>query len=281
MRHSWFLALLLPLSLALAPVEARAQLELPRPSPAAKVIQQVGLTEITVDYSSPAVKKRKIWGGLVPYDQTWRTGANASTKVTFSKDVVVGGKPVPAGTYNLLSVPGAKSWTVMLNKDLTLNANVARYSPEQDVARFTVTPRAAPHRERLTFLFSDVTDDSASLDLEWEKVRVSLPIKTGTEAQVRQSIDRTIGGLWRVYANAARFLMEKKDYETALKYADQSLALREDWSNVWTKAQVLAARGDKKQARDLAEKANQLGSKNPQGFFAASDVKQALNDWKN
>jgi Protein of unknown function (DUF2911) len=279
MRHSCLLSALFLLTMA--PAAARAQqLELPRASPAAKITQQVGLTEITVDYSSPAVKKRKIWGGLVPYDQTWRTGANASTKVTFSKDVTVNGKPVPAGTYNLLSVPGAKTWTVMLNKDLTLGANVGKYNAELDVAKFPVTPRPIPHRERLTFLFNDVTDDTASLDLEWEKVRVSLPIKTDTDAQVRQSIDRTVGGIWRLYANSARYLMEKKDYDTALKYADQSLALKEDWFNTWVKAQVLAAKGDRKQAHALAEKANQLGSKNPQGFFAAGDVKQALSDWK-
>src|SRR6516165_6613067 len=78
---------------------ARADLELPRPSPFAKVVQTVGLTDITVDYSSPGVKGRKIWGAVVPYDQMWRAGANAATKITFSRDVTFAGKPVPAGSY--------------------------------------------------------------------------------------------------------------------------------------------------------------------------------------
>src|ERR1041384_4534287 len=85
---------------------ARADLELPRPSPFAKVWQVVGLTEITVDYSSPGVKGRKIWGGLVPYDQMWRAGANRATKVTFNKDVTFAGKPVPPGPYAFFVLPG-------------------------------------------------------------------------------------------------------------------------------------------------------------------------------
>ena len=148
-----------------------------KPSPEAKVSQQVGNTMVTVDYSSPAVKKRKIRGDLVPEGKLWRTGANASTKVTFSKDVTVGGKAVPAGTYSLLTIPTGKSWTVILNKNVGIGGNVDKYKEAEDVARFTSAPKAIPARERLTFIFSDVTDDAASLDLEWEKVRVSIPIK--------------------------------------------------------------------------------------------------------
>ena len=84
---------------------ARADLDLPRPSPFAKVSQTVGYTDITVDYSSPGVKGRKIWGSVVPYDKMWRAGANNATKVTFSRDVTFGGKPVPAGTYAFFVIP--------------------------------------------------------------------------------------------------------------------------------------------------------------------------------
>jgi hypothetical protein len=152
------------------------------PSPAAKVSQQVGTAEVSIEYSSPGVKKRKIWGELVPYDKMWRTGANASNKLTLTKDMTIGGKPVPAGTYNLLTIPGKKSWTIFINKDTTLNANVEKHSDALDVAKFTVTPKAIPFRERLAFIFSDVTDDSVNLDLEWEKVRVSIPIKAGANS---------------------------------------------------------------------------------------------------
>ncbi|HEX7499910.1 MAG TPA: DUF2911 domain-containing protein, partial [Polyangia bacterium] len=103
-------------TLLLASANAYAQPELPRPSPSAKVSQVIGLTEITVDYSCPAVKGRPIWGALVPYDQMWRTGANQATKITFSRDVTFGDKPVPAGTYSLFTIPSKGAWTVILNK---------------------------------------------------------------------------------------------------------------------------------------------------------------------
>jgi hypothetical protein len=256
------------------------QLELPRPSPGARVMRQIGLTEITVDYSSPAVRKRRIWGALVPYDKPWRTGANASTRVTFTKDVSVGGKTVPAGSYALLTIPGPKTWTVMLNRNTELAGNMDRYRPEEDVVRVTAVPRAIPHQEWLSFAFSGVTEDACVLDMDWEKLRISLPIKTFTAQQARQNIDRTLGGLWRVYANAARYMKDQKDYDAALKYIDQSLAMKEDWFNLWTKAEILAARGERKQALALAQKADELGSKNPQGFIYAADVKKALSEWK-
>ena len=153
----------------------------PKPSPAAMVKQTVGTTDITVEYSSPAVKKRKVFVELVPPGKLWRTGANASTKLTVSKDIQVGGKPVPAGAYSILTIPGPKSWTVIINKDTTIGGSMDKYKEADDVARITVAPKSIPSRERLTFLFSDFTDTSANLDLEWEKVRVSIPITVSAE----------------------------------------------------------------------------------------------------
>jgi hypothetical protein len=158
----------------------------PKPSPPGKVTQQVGTTDITVEYSSPGVKKRKVFTELAPAGKLWRTGANASTKITFSKDVTVGDKAVPAGTYSLLTIPG-KTWTVILNKDTTIGGNMDKYKESEDVARVTVTPKSIPSRERLTFIFSDFTDSKTNLDLEWEKVRVSIPITVATETAAAAS----------------------------------------------------------------------------------------------
>jgi hypothetical protein len=259
---------------------ALAQPELPRPSPSAKVGQTIGLTDVTVDYSSPAVKGRKIWGGLVPYDQMWRTGANTATKITFSKDVVFGGKPVPAGSYALFTVPGKTSWTVILNKKADQAGTGRDYQKDLDLVRFTVVPKPAPHRERMTFLFSDFTDDHGTLDLEWEKLRLSIPIKVATDEQAMANIAKAVDGTWRTYANAARYLTEnKKDLDTALRYADQSLALKEDWYNVWIKATVLAAKGDRKGAIALGEKSYALGQK-ADLFFLEPEIKKTLAEWK-
>jgi hypothetical protein len=267
-------------TLVLAASNASAQPELPRPSPSAKVMQVIGLTEITVDYSCPAVKGRPIWGALVPYDQMWRTGANQATKITFSRDVTFGDKPVPAGTYALFTIPAKGAWTVILNKKAEQPGTARDYKADLDLVRFQVHAKPAPHRERMTFLFSDFTDDKGSLDLEWDKLRVSIPIKVSTEEQALANIAKSIDGTWRTYANAARYLAEtKKDYDTGLKYIDQSLSLKEDWFNVWIKATLLAGKGKTKDAIALGEKAYGLGQK-AEFFFLEPEIKKTLAEWK-
>lgn len=274
------LSLGLAMALALGATAARADLDLPRPSPFAKVWQVVGLTEITVDYSSPGVKGRKIWGGLVPYDQMWRAGANQATKVTFSKNVTFAGKPVPAGSYAFFLIPTRDAWTVILNKKTDQSGTARDYKQADDLLRVSIKPKAAPHRERLTYLVTDFTDDKASLDLEWDKLRLSIPITVDTAAQAVANINATIDSTWRTYANAARYMLEnKKDYDAGMKYADQSLALKQDWYNLWIKAELLAAKGNAKDARATGEKAYELGSKS-ENFFLEGEIKKTLGEWK-
>src|SRR5205823_9641550 len=113
----------------------QAQLNVPAASPAQTTKQSFALGDITLDYSRPAVKGRTIFGDLVPYDNVWRTGANATSKITFSTDVKLEGKEVKAGTYGLFTIPGKTSWEVMLSKDLNLGANVGDYKKENEVVR--------------------------------------------------------------------------------------------------------------------------------------------------
>jgi hypothetical protein len=266
--------------LSLLPYSAFGQqLQLPRPSPGAKMSQTVGLTEITLEYSSPGVKGRKIWGGLLPYDQLWRAGANQATKVTFSKDVTVGSTPVPAGAYAFFAIPGPNQWTLILNKDV--NATTDNYKKEQDLVRVQAQSKAIPHRERLAYLISDFSDDSASLDLEWEKVRVSLPLKLATQTQALANIKAMSDGAWGPFNNAARYMLEStKDYDAGLQLVDKSIANREHWFNLWTKAELLAAKGRYKDAVSFAQKAKQLGDKAPENFFLADEVNKAVKEWK-
>ena len=267
-------------TLTLASANASAQLDLPRPSPSAKVTQVIGLTEITVDYSSPAVKGRPIWGALVPYEQMWRTGANQATKITFSRDVTFGDKPVPAGSYALFTIPTKSAWTVILNKKAEQSGTARDYKADLDLVRFQAHPKPAPHRERMAFLFSDFTDDKGTLDLEWDKLRVSIPIRVNTEEQALANITKGIDGAWRTYANAARYLGEtKKDYDTGLKYIDQSIGLKTDWFNLWIKATLLAGKGKTKDAIALGEKAYELGQK-ADFFFLEPEIKKTLAEWK-
>jgi hypothetical protein len=273
------LAVLAPFALTAS--VARADLELPRPSPFAKVTQDVGLTTITVDYSSPGVKGRKIWGNVVPFDKMWRTGANQATKITFSKDVTFAEQAVPAGTYALFTIPGKSGeWTIILNKNADQPGTATAYKQELDQTRVKLYVRPAPFRERLAFLITDFTDDKASLELEWDRLRLTIPVKVATQAQAVANITSTLDNTWRNYASAARYMLEsKKDADAALKYADQSLALKEDWFNLWVKATILAEKKDWKGARELAQKSYDLGQKAGPGFFLEPEVRKAISDW--
>lgn len=259
---------------------ALAQPELPAPSPKVKLSQTVGLTEVTVEYSSPAVNGRTVWGGLVPYNTIWRTGANMATKVTFSKPVTIQGKEVPAGSYALFSIPSENEWTLILNKNWN-QGGTEEYKQEEDVVRVNVKAKAIAHRERFTVLVTDYTMSQGNLTIEWEKVSVSLPFSVATETQAKQNIEKALGGTWRQYASSARYLYENtNDLDLALKYIDQSIALNEGWYNCWFKALILNKKGDKKEAIKWAKKAKELGDKTPESFWYKKDVEKALAEWK-
>ncbi len=270
------------LSLALAPVAALAQSgpETPAPSPAASVSQRVGLTDIAVEYSSPGVKGRKVFGELVPYGELWRTGANKATKISFSKDVVFGGKEVSAGDYSVFTEPTAKRWTVILNRDTELWGNNG-YDKKKDAVRVTVAPTKSPKRERLTFLFSDTSDDGTRLDLEWDDVRVSIPIRVHTKEQVLASIDAAVGSAWAPHMRSAQYLMESGgDLKKALGYVDTSIAISENWRNQWVKAQILEKMGKKKEAGALAKAAAKNGDDSGAFKFYKPRIEKAASDWK-
>ncbi len=211
----------------------------------------------------------------------WRAGANTATKVTFSRDVVFAGKPLPAGTYAFFVIPGKSAWTVILNKKADQPGTGVGYNQADDVLRVSIAPKSAPMRERLAYLVTDFTDDKASLDLEWEKVRLSIPIGLDTAKQAQTAIDGAIDNVWRTYANAARYMLEtKKDTATGMKLIDQSLALKEDWFNLWIKAELQAAQGHYADARTTGQKAYDLGTKSPM-FFLQDEIKKTLGEWKN
>lgn len=269
-------------ALSLGGPALRAQaLEVPAPSVKSKVEQRVGITDFSVDYSSPGVKGRAIFGGLVPYNELWRTGANASTKLTASRDFTFGDKTVPAGTYALFTIPGESSWTVILNKNTTINGTTG-YDTKDDVARVTAKPSAISARERMTFLFSDTTDDGSRLDLEWDKVRVSVPIKVDTKAQVATNMDKTLNDAWRPHYTAGRYLYDSGgDLNTALQHLDTSIGIKATWWNNWYRAQVLAKMGRTSDAVASAEKAQTLGKgDNVFENFFKEDVQKAVDGWK-
>ncbi|MCC7533077.1 MAG: DUF2911 domain-containing protein [Bacteroidia bacterium] len=263
---------------AIQTVPTNAQLLLPQASPKASVMQQVGLTDMTIEYSSPAVHGRKIWGELVPYNELWRAGANAATKITFSKDVIIEGALVNKGSYSIFLIPTTQDWTVIINKDAT--ASTGSYKQENDVIRFTVKPTQNAHVERLQYFFSNFTDDNAQVNLAWENICVSFKVMCYTSKQASENIDRALSSTWSQYNNAARYYYDQKNYDKALEYVNLSINLSNQWFNNWVKAQILNAYGKTKDAYTFALKAKELGDKNPDGFFFKSQVEKAIADWK-
>lgn len=274
------LALMLTLGAARAAAQVPAP-ELPQVSPKARVEQRVGLTDFAIDYSSPGVKGRKIWGELLPFDELWRAGANAPTTLKASADFTFGDTRVPAGTYVILAIPGKKTWTVILNSNTKLQGTRG-YAEKDDVARVSVKAASVPARERLAFQFADTTDNSTRLDLEWEKLRVSVPIQVDTATQARANIDKALGEAWRPHFSSARYLLDTGgDLTEALGFIDSSIAIKSTWWNNWVRAQILAKQHRPTDAVAAAEQAQTLGAGDPvfDGFFK-KDVDKAIADWR-
>ena len=154
-----------------------AQNEPPRLSPKASVSQVVGYTEVSVVYSRPGVKDRKIWGGLVPYDEVWRTGANEATTIEFANDVTVNGNKVPKGKYGLFTIPGEKEWTIILNKTWD-QWGAFNYDDTKDFLRFKVKPQESDYTARLLFTFEYVSPYSANILIAWDQLEVSFLVET-------------------------------------------------------------------------------------------------------
>jgi tetratricopeptide (TPR) repeat protein len=272
--------------LSLTPLALLAQetsppaVQFPQVSQHAVVKQRVGLTDIEVDYSRPNKNQREIFGGLVPWDKVWRTGANAPTKIKFSSDVKFGDKDVPAGEYALYSIPAAKEWTIILSKKLD-----APYQQESDAARVTAHPVSLePSMETFTIGFQNLRADSATLYLAWDKTAVGVHVKTNDLEKVSQQIDAAIKSGRDLdanfYNNAAGFYLDQnKDLKLAAEWIDKAIAKNPDAYFMYSrKAQIEAKLGNKKEAIAAAEKSNQILESRPDRDEAAIRNNRQLID---
>jgi len=234
------------------------QLDLPRPSPKATVSQTVGLTDVTITYCRPSVKGRVIWGGLVPYDQVWRTGANEATTITFADDATIEGTKLPAGTYGLFTLPGKDEWVVIFNKGAK-QWGAYEYKQDQDALRIKVKPRPAEFTEVMTFSFPAVSTESSQVALSWEKLQVVFTFKVDTIDKVLAAARRAIDD-WRLPYRAATFCLDNNvNLAEARGWMDKSIAMKETMYNLAGKARFLALDGKKADAIALAKKAITVG----------------------
>jgi tetratricopeptide (TPR) repeat protein len=243
-------------ALTLFSYTAEAQLKVPAPSPLQTIKQAFALSDITVEYSRPGIKGRVIFGDVVPFGKTWRTGANQSTKITFGEDVKLEGNPVTAGTYAIYTVPNKDSWDIMLYKDLTLAGDVANYKQENEVLRFKVKPSALANKvETFTINIADVTPSTANVELLWEQTRVAFAVAADIDSKIMKNIEANVAKDNRPYFQAASYYYEaNKDLKQALVWADK--AIEQNPKAYWVvmlKAKIQAKIKDNKAAITTAE----------------------------
>src|SRR5947209_19286517 len=256
-----------------------------RPSQKASVMQTIGVTDITITYSRPPVKGRTIFADapasmaarakgeatldnqnerkpgepIVPYDHVWRAGANEATMFVVTDDVVINGQPLKAGTYSMHTIPGKDEWTIIFNNDAGQWGSFT-YDNKKDALRVkTKTQAMSENQELLTYSFDPVTDNSAQVNLRWEKVRVPFTVEV-----------KDVKTAWRAHADAliaanpnnealpltvANTYARDKNWDEALKFVDQSIKVKETFANLSAKANILWGAGKKDEAVTVADAA--------------------------
>ena len=269
-----------------------AQLRLPRPSQKATVIQTVGVTDVTITYSRPGVKGRPIFGEvaekdnyakgegtlddqykrpegmqIVPYGHVWRTGANEATQFVVTDDVLINGQKLSAGSYSLHTIPGKNEWTIVFNGAANQWGSF-NYDPAKDTLRVKVKPQTVSEsQEWLEYSFNPVADNSATVNIRWERVNVPFTVQVAdivgsTIAHAREAVNNAKPDDWRTPYQAAVYARDNKATEDASKWFDQaiksldaSITAKETFQNLSAKSQVLFAAGKKDEAFAVADKA--------------------------
>ena len=241
------------------------KLEFPAASPPATLKQRVGLTDIEINYSRPGVKGRLIFGGLEPWGEVWRAGANTATRITFSTAVKLNGHEVPAGTYGLFAQIGEREWTIILNK-VPNQWGAYAYDKKDDVLRVPATPiKLADPVETFTIDINDIRDESATLNLIWEKTRVPVKIEVDVVATLQPQIEAVMASNAekKPYFAAAMFYLDHNlDLKKAAEWMDVVIAAQPDaFYLTYRKAKILAKMGDKQGALAAAKASLALASK--------------------
>ena len=277
-------ALVVPLSCALAgTLAAQAPpLVMPKVSPRATVGQTVGLTEITITYDRPAIGGREVWGKLVPFDSVWRAGANENTVIAFSSPVTLGGQEVPAGRYGLHMIPAHGEWTVILSRMANAWGSFS-YDPKEDVLRVKTAPLPAEPQERLAYTLDAPGEDSVVATLRWEKLAVPIAIGVNTKQVVVDSLRQQLRGLpkffWQPWAQAAAWCNANDiNLAEAVEWADASISLQENFTNLRLKAALLQKKGDTAAAEELNRKAFTLAGETDINAYGYQLLAQGRTD---
>lgn len=252
--------LIFSISIALLSTGHAQQLRTPAPSSTQTLKQEFGLGTVELSYSRPGKKGRKIFGDLVPFGKVWRTGANNATTITFTDEVSIGGKKVPAGKYGLLTIPDKDKWTIIISKQLDVTQPDA-YKADQDVVRVEAKPMTVKEPvETFTMQFADVKPNNIVLQMMWENTAVSMPIATDVEGKIMAQIDNIMKNDNRPYFQAALFYMDNgKDLQQALAWFDKAVEQNPKAFWAWhQRANCLAKLGKKEEAISSATKSIEI-----------------------
>ena len=282
----------------------------PRPSQKASVMQKIGVTEITITYSRPGVKGRTIWGDplpeqanvkgeatlddqnvrpkgapIVPWGHAWRTGANEATQFVVTDDVLINGQKLPAGSYSLHTIPTKDEWTIIFNSDANQWGSF-KYDPAKDTLRVKAKPEWSEHsKEWLEYWIDPINDNSAQVNISWEKVRVpfTVEIKDVTALALqhaRAAVTAAKPDDWNTPLQAANFALanpDKADMAEAGRWLEQSIKIKETYQNLAAKARMLAAQGKTAEAISVGEKALVMGKA---AKANTTNLEKNLAEWK-
>ena len=248
-----------------AAVAAQAPtLVLPKASQRATVTQTVGLTTVSITYDRPAVNGREVWGKLVPYDSVWRAGANENTVLAFTSPARVGGKDLPAGRYGVHMIPTADDWTVILSRQADAWGSFS-YDPKEDVVRLTAVPVEAPFQEALAYTLDDPGTGAVTATLRWEKLAVPFTVEVDYKQVVVDSLRQQLRGLgrffWQPWMQAAAWCAGNDvNLAEAEEWAQNSIAINENFNNLRLKATLMEKQGDAANAASLRKRALEVAT---------------------
>lgn len=250
----------------ISPLQAQT-IKMPPASPLQTIKQEFALSEISVSYSRPSAKGRKIMGDLVPFNnEVWRTGANQPTKITFGEDVKISGNAVPKGEYALYSIPAKDEWTFILSKNTALWGSMG-YKQSDDLVRFKAKPVTLPFDvESFTINLANLKPQSLDVQLMWERTAVSFTVDAEIDSRIMKQIETAMSPAdRRPYFEAATYYYEKgQDLKQALEWANK--AVEQGPEKYWVehlKAKIQMKLGDKKSA--IASATNSLKTAKSQG----------------
>jgi len=259
------------------------QINKPSLSPRVKSVYEVGLSTVKLDYGQPSMRGRIVFGGLVPYDKLWRTGANRFTKISFETDVTVEGNKVPKGEYSLYSIPGKKQWTIILNKGIN-QWGTSGYEKSKDLVRFKVDTKLATNlRETFTIFFEDYSSDGATMVLAWEQTEVQISVEVDSKERILKEIHQKLIESKndpveaQTYFDGAQYYhLNEIDLELALSWYTKAIELKpKAFWYIFAKAELAAKLGKLDLAENLVYRVLELVRKSSGpdfGFTAKSEL---------